>query len=324
MGDVQEAGGHRTLVASAVELIRDKYVFPDMGAAVADAIATRLGAGDYDDLPDDEALADKLTRDLYELTADHHLRVRVRQPQLRGTEAEVIAAWEEEERLSNYHIAAVRRLEGNVGYLDLRRISGPGIAGAAIAAAMRLVAHTDALLFDLRHNTGGEPDGVQMWNSYLFPDSETHLNDIYDRLTDSTRQFWTLPYVPGPRYLDRPVWVLTGPMTFSGAEEFAYNLKPRKRATLVGTVTRGGAPTAGLPLSATLALAVPYARSINPVTGTNWEAVGVEPDVAVPAEQAFDHAYRLALEHVLRTTTSSIVRTQAEEALAGSSHGGAS
>jgi C-terminal processing protease CtpA/Prc len=90
------------------------------------------------------------------------------------------------------------------------------------------------------------------------------------------------------------VWVLTGPMTFSAAEEFAYNLKAHKRATLVGTVTRGGAhPTALLPLAATLALAVPYARSINPVTGTNWEAVGVEPDVAVPAEQAFDHAYRL-------------------------------
>jgi C-terminal processing protease CtpA/Prc len=121
------------------------------------------------------------------------------------------------------------------------------------------------------------------------------------------------------------VWVLTGPMTFSAAEEFAYNLKAHKRATLVGTVTRGGAhPTAMLPLSATLALAVPYARSINPVTGTNWEAVGVEPDVAVPAEQAFDHAYRLALEHVQRTTTSPIVRTQAEEALAGSSHGPAS
>jgi C-terminal processing protease CtpA/Prc len=98
----------------------------------------------------------------------------VRQPHLRGgSEAEVIAAWREEERLSNYHIAAVQRLEGNVGYLELRRISEPGIAGAAIAAAMRLVAHTDALLIDLRHNTGGDPDGVQMWHSDLFPDSET-------------------------------------------------------------------------------------------------------------------------------------------------------
>jgi C-terminal processing protease CtpA/Prc len=315
---VIDASGHRAIVTAALGLIRDKYVFPDKGAAIAEALETRLAAGAYDGLTDDHALAETVTRDLYVLSTDRHLRLRVRDPHLHdATEAEEIAAWHEEERVNNYQIAEVRRLDGNVGYLDLRGITGPGIGGAAIAAAMQLVAHTEALLIDLRHNNGGDPDGVQMWNSYLFPDSKTHLNDIYNRLTDSTRQYWTLPYVPGPRYLDRPVYVLTGPTTFSAGEEFAYNLKARGRATLVGTVTRGGAhPTTWLPVSATMSLTVPHARSINPVTGTNWEAVGVEPDVEVPAEEAVDRAYRMALEHVVGTTTAPSVRRQAREALA--------
>jgi C-terminal processing protease CtpA/Prc len=292
----------RAVVTAAIGLIRDKYVFPDKDAAVAEAIGARLAAGRYDGLPDDAALADLVTLDLYELTADRHLRLKLRDPHLHdATEAEELAAWKEEERVANYGIAAVRRLDGNVGYLDLRGVTSPGVGGPAVAAAMELVAHTGALLIDLRRNTGGDPDGVQMWNSYLFPDSQTHLNDIYDRLTGSTRQFWTLPYVPGPRYLDRPVYVLTGPMTFSGGEEFAYNLKATGRATLVGAVTRGGAhPTTWLPVSAALSVTVPHARSINPVTGTNWEAVGVE------------------LEHVVASTaTPAALRAEAEEALAG-------
>jgi C-terminal processing protease CtpA/Prc len=322
MGDIAEAplaGTHRAIVAAALGLIRDKYVFPDKGAAIADALEARLGAGAYDGLADDHALADTVTRDLYVLSADRHLRLRTRDPHLHdATEAEEIAARNEEERVSNYQIAAVRRLDGNVGYLDLRGITSPGIGGAAIAAAMELVTHTEALLIDLRNNNGGDPAGVQMWNSYLFPGADTHLNDIYDRLTDRTRQFWTLPYLPGPRYLDRPVYVLTGPMTFSGGEEFAYNLKALGRATLVGTVTRGGAhPTTWIPVSATISLTVPHARSINPVTGTNWEAVGVAPDVPVAAEEAFDRAYRMALEHIVDATTSPLVRRQAQEALAG-------
>ncbi|MGG2463433.1 hypothetical protein ACO0M4_27110 [Streptomyces sp. RGM 3693] len=36
-------------------------------------------------------------------------------------------------------------------------------------------------------------------------------------------------------------------------------------------------------------MAVPTARSINSVTGTNWEGVGVEPDLAVTAGDALGH-----------------------------------
>lgn len=305
------------LLTTALDLVRRQYVFPSTAAEVVAAVEARLAAGEYDGL-DDETLAARVTEQFQATSGDKHLRLLVRAPDHRAaaTEAEREAAWAEAQRLGNHHIAAVQRLDGNVGYIDLRAVASPGDGGPAIAAAMRLVTHTGALIFDLRRNKGGDPDGVQLWNSYLFPDSDTHLNDIFDAGTGQTRQFWTLAYVPGDRYLDRPVYVLTSSFTFSAGEEFAYNLKALRRATLVGEPTRGGAhPTARFPVSATLEVTVPHARSINPVTGTNWEGVGVVPDVAVPAGDALRVAHRLALEHVLGTPTSHAVLAEARETL---------
>lgn len=306
------------LLTNTLDLVRQHYIFPDTAAEVAAAVEAGAAAGEYDDL-DDETLAARVTERFLAVSGDKHLRLLIRSPDHRAatTPAESEAAWAEAQRLGNHHIAAVRRLDGNVGYIDLRGIASPGDGGPAIAAAMELVTHTGALIFDLRRNRGGDPEGVQLWNSYLFPDSDTHLNDIYDGATTRTRQFWTLAYVPGRRYLDRPVFVLTSSFTFSGGEEFAYNLKALRRATLIGEVTRGGAhPTARFPVSATLEVAVPNARSINPVTGTNWEGTGVVPDIAAPAEEALKIAYRAALEHVLTTATSHAVLAEAREALA--------
>ncbi len=306
------------LLTDTIGLIRQHYIFPEVADKVAAEIEARSAAGDYDGL-DDETLAARVTDRLLAVSGDKHLRLLVRSPDHRAatTAAETEAAWAEAQRLGNHHIAAVRRLDGNVGYIDLRGVASPGDGGTAIAAAMELVTHTGALIFDLRRNRGGDPEGVQLWNSYLFPDSGTHLNDIYDGATARTRQFWTLAYVPGRRYLDRPVYVLTSAFTFSGGEELAYNLKALGRATLVGETTRGGAhPTARFPVSATLEVAVPNARSINPVTGTNWEGTGVVPDLGTPSGEALRVAYRLALEHILTTATSHAVLTEAREALA--------
>jgi len=228
----------------------------------------------------------------------------------------LVAAWREQQRLANYGIARVERLDGNVGYLDLRAVTGAGIGGRAIAAAMELVSQTHALVVDLRDNRGGSPDGVIFWTSYFFPDGDTHLNSIYDGATGRTRQYWSLAWVPGPRYLDRPVYVLTSDLTFSGGEEFCYNLKAQRRATLIGETTRGGAhPTEVFPITPTFEVTVPIARSVNPVTGGNWEGTGVEPDVAVPAAEAFDVAYREALRHVLSASTSPAVLAEARAAL---------
>ncbi|WP_018353087.1 S41 family peptidase [Longispora albida] len=310
----------RELVTGALEFLRTKYIFPDKAAAAAAAISARLDAGEYDGLTEDE-LGERLTSQLYDLCADKHLRVRTREEDLQEamTEAEATALWHEHTRIDNYRIHRVERLAGNVGLIDLRGIADPVVAAPAFAAAMELVRHTDALIFDLRKNRGGSPEGVQYWNSFLFPDAETHLNDIFDAGTGLTRQYWTLPHLPVARYVGKPVYVLTSSFTFSAGEEFAYNLQAQKRATLIGEVTKGGAhPTDAFPITPTFEITVPTARSINPVTGTNWEGTGVHPDIAVPADQALDLAYQKCLEHVVTTATAESVREEARAAAGAS------
>jgi hypothetical protein len=300
----------REIVTKSLELLRANYVFPEQAETAAAAIEARLAAGEYDNL-DEIALTDLVTEHLQEATDDRHLALRLggappprtrpepepRKPEDR--EARRLARLQKM-RLGNFGIHRVERLDGNAGYIDLRGMAPPAVAGPAIAAAMELVAGTYALIIDARHNGGGSPEGVVFWCSYLVDEHPTHFNDIFNAETGQTRQFWSLPYVPGTRYLDRPVYVLTSHRTFSGGEDLCYTLQAAQRAEIIGETTGGGAhPTRGFPVSTAVSIAIPHARSISPVTGSNWQGTGVIPDLAVPAEQARDVAYAKALQHIL-------------------------
>jgi C-terminal processing protease CtpA/Prc len=176
----------------------------------------------------------------------------------------------------------------------------PAICGSTASAAMNFLAHVDAIIFDLRDNSGGDPKMIALISSYLF-DQPTHLNDIYNRKEDSTTQYWTLPFVPGVRLPDKPAFVLTSKYTFSGAEEFSYNLKNLKRATIIGEATAGGAhPVMGRPIDDHFVIGVPFARAINPISKTNWEGTGVEPDVPAKASEALEVATKLAATKIQR------------------------
>jgi Peptidase family S41/N-terminal domain of Peptidase_S41 in eukaryotic IRBP len=311
----------REIVQTAMAILRARYVFPERAAQAAAEIEARLAAGEYDELSEPE-LAERLTSQLYAVCADKHLRVGAhpepRRPRPRPADRDKAR---QEMRsigeLDNFGIHRVERLDGNVGYVDLHRVAMPQHAGASIAAAMQLVSGTYALIFDLRHNGGGSPDGVVFWCSYLFDGPGIHLNDIFEAETGETRQFWSVSYVPGSRYVDKPVYVLTSHETFSGGEDFCYTLQALGRAQLIGETTGGGAhPTGMRPLSATMAISVPFARSVNPITGTNWEGTGVVPDVPVAAADAYDVAYGMALRHVLSLNPPPPIQDEASEALA--------
>jgi len=319
----------REIVTTAMSLLRANYVFPEVAERAATAVEARLEAGEYDDL-DEVTLTDLVTSHLQEITGDKHLRLRLGggprpdrgpgpghgvpvpapdgpdpdepdNPQARRLkQAARRLKVRQIGQLDNFGIRRVERLDGNVGYLDIRRVAVAANAGPAISAAMELVAGTYALIIDLRHNGGGSPDGVVLWCSYLLDEKPTHLNDIFHADTGETRQFWALPYVPGSRYTDRPVYVLTSGRTFSGGEDFCYTLQALGRAELIGETTGGGAhPTRGFPISEAVHIGIPFARSINPVTGTNWQGTGVIPDIAVPEAEAYDVAYARALRSVL-------------------------
>jgi Peptidase family S41/N-terminal domain of Peptidase_S41 in eukaryotic IRBP len=327
-GSLEHMSG-REIVTTAMSLLRANYVFPEVAEQAATAVEARLAAGEYDNL-DEITLTELLTRQLQEITGDKHLRLRLGggpppdrgpgpggpgpqpgqpgpgpgpegvEPARPGNHEVRRQAMRQRGRLDNFGIHRVERLDGNVGYLDVRRVPMPADAGPAITAAMELVAGTYALIIDLRRNGGGSPEGVVFWCSYLLEEKPTHLNDIFHADTGETRQFWSLPYVPGTRYADGPVYVLTSSRTFSGGEDFCYTLQALGRAELIGETTGGGAhPTRPFPISRSVHIGIPFARSINPVTGTNWQGTGVIPDVAVPEAEAYDVAYGKALRHVL-------------------------
>ena len=310
------------LIEGVIEKLNAYYVFPETAKKMEAALRDKVARGEFASITSARQLADKLTSDLRAVSRDKHLHVvhngqgvPERDPQA-APSAEDLArarAWLEK---VNFGFEKVERLQGNVGYIDIRGFVPPQIGGETASAAMTFLASTDALIVDLRHNGGGEPAMIAYVLSYLF-DEPTHLNDIYERPTDRTQQYWTHAHVPGRRFGGtKPVFVLTSTRTFSGGEEFAYNLKNLGRATLVGETTGGGAhPVQMYKVTDHFGIGVPFARAISPITKTNWEGTGVTPDVQAAADTALDVAMRMALERLIETTTEPQRRQQLEKLL---------
>lgn len=310
--------GRAAQVEEVCRRLEEHYVFPDVAAKLAEVLRCRESEGAYTGLGDPE-FATAVTTDLQSVNGDKHLRLRhhvdpVPDPG-KDDEAIDMEAYRREAELSGYGIASVRRLAGNIGYLDTTMLHSVDLAAESIAAAMTLLSETDALLIDVRRNRGGDPMTVAFLISYLV-DEPTHYLDIYERDGDKTNQMRTLPYVPGRRFgSTKPVWVLTGPDTFSGAEDLSFSLQRLGRAKTVGTATRGGAhPRNQYKVDTHLDVTVSIARSLHPETGENWEGTGVRPDIGVDAEKAFDTAYALALAHVLELGEDGPRRQVADEA----------
>ncbi|MFL6203125.1 MAG: S41 family peptidase [Thermoanaerobaculia bacterium] len=288
--------------------LNEIYVFPETAKKMEEHVRRQLASGAYDRLGTMDAFAQQLTEDLRSVSHDLHLHVDWNPDPPGGDSGptpEQQARFEEQLRRDNYCFRKVERLAGNVGYLKLDCFAQADLGGSTAIAAMGFLSGSDALIFDLRDNGGGSPSMIQLLTSYLLAGEPTHLNSFYIRKGDRTEQFWTNAWVPGTRMPDVPVFVLTSGRTFSAAEEFTYNLKNLKRATLVGETTGGGAHPVdfhrikGYPLG----MSLPFGRAINPISGTNWEGTGVEPDVKVPAPEALEVAHTRALAAVAEKAT---------------------
>ncbi|HTB95503.1 MAG TPA: S41 family peptidase [Terracidiphilus sp.] len=288
-------------IDGVVSALNDYYVDPDLAKKMAAAVQAHAQAGDYNSITDGEAFAVKLTSDLRDVSHDKHLRVDFnpfKMPPPHPPTPEDEENFHHQMERMNCAFDKVEILPNNIGYIKFNGFMDAGFCGATVNAAMGFVAHTDALIFDIRENGGGQPAMVTLIASYLF-DQPTHLIDIYNRHEDTTTQNWTLSYLPGPRMTKPPVYVLTSKSTFSGAEEFAFDLKNQKRATIVGETTGGGAhPVSGHPIGDFFMIGVPFAKSLDPVTKSNWEGTGVEPDVKVSADDALTTAEKLAHEKI--------------------------
>jgi retinol-binding protein 3 len=299
------------IIDSVTATLDSFYVFPAKAKEMDKLAHDQYRKGAYKSITSAAAFAEKLSTDLFAVCKDKHFGIRYLPPQSRpALQQDSLAQKRNEEaelarlRRENFYFQRLERLDGNVGYLDFRQFVDASLAGATAVAAMNFLSNCDAIIFDLRENGGGEPSMIQLLLSYFFAEPK-HINSFYVRSRDAIDQFWTQAYVPGKKMLDIPLYVLTSNYTFSGAEEFTYNLKNMKRATIVGETTGGGAHPVAEHYFPTLAIEmrVPYGRAINPITGTNWEGVGVAPDIAVPQEKALTTAHMEALKTLRKGIT---------------------
>ena len=309
-----DAARKQAVVDEIATLFNKNYIFAETAQKVEEALRAKLKAGDFDKAATAPDFAQAVAAVILDVSKDRHtgfaynpamaedlrrLRSRSEEEAKKVRERQL-----EEGRRDNFGFRKVEQLPGNIGYLDFRVFESPAEAGPTAIAAMNFLANCDAIIVDLRQNGGGDPAQIQLISTYFFADP-VHLNDLYARATDMTENYWTLPYVPGSRAAGADLYILTSARTFSGAEEFTYNMKNLKRATVIGETTGGGAhPTNTMIVQNDFLLRVPFARAINPVSKTNWEGTGVTPDIDVPAAEAFDKAYALAVEKLAAKASS--------------------
>jgi len=285
-----------------LKVLQSRYVFPDVADSMQNFVITKLNSGKYDSITSGSEFAFRLTRDLQEISKDLHLRVEFNEnnnvKENNGSDETISQEIWLNQLLAenNYGINSKKILEGNIGYLEIPLFGPLEQCVDTLISAMQYVAGTDALILDLRSCRGSlDENTIPFLCSYFFA-VPTHLFDFQTRETKTPKQFWTYAWVPGNHYLEKPIYILTSGRTFSGGEELAYDLKHTNRAVIIGEVTRGGAnPTELVTINPNFSMSVPYMRSVNPVTQTNWEGIGVQPDIQVKSNIALHTAHIKAL-----------------------------
>ena len=301
-GSPIDAAQRSLVIERAVELMLTTYAFADRAAQAAADVRERAKRGEYDSAATAARLAELLGRHLAEATSDRHVQVkfgaeRAPDPMAYADETmEDVMRLRRDAEAESFGIGATRVLDGNVGYLELKRFFRAELAGDALAVAMQELKSTDALIVDLRACRGGDPAMVVLVASWFFDGRPRHWNDMHRRFDGSTTQMWTAAWLPGQRYIEKPIYVLTARRTFSAPESLAYELKQTRRATIVGEATGGGAhPGAWFPIDDRFAIFIPLSRYVSATSGGDWEGVGVEPDIASEASEALGRAHREAL-----------------------------
>ena len=306
----------KAVISDVCQHLKTNYVFPEIADKMVIHLNQNLESGVYDALSDPGEISARLSKDIVEISKDKHLRVLF-DPKMnedlqrsdvdRKPEPEVLEKWINNERKGNFGFSKVEILEGNIGLITLKGFSGfiEEGAGAIADATMAYVSNSDAIIFDLRSNGGGSPDMIIYLTSYLLKDA-VHINSFYYRATDKIRESWTTKEVKGKKMDKTPVYILTSNRTFSAAEEFTYNLKHLERATIVGEVTGGGAnPGDMMAVDKNFVMFVATGRAINPITQTNWEGVGVIPNIKTSKDKALESAHIAALKSLVKNASGS-------------------
>lgn len=292
------------VVETLAKEIEDYFVFPDVAKRYAAAIRQRLAQGAYEALTDPSEFAKALTSDLQAVQREGHLRVRA------PTDSEPTRA---EARPGMKAIERADWIAPGVAYISFNIF--PRDEDTARAARRFLVDHAEAkvLIIDCREHKGGTAEVMNAMLPLLYGERTQLLRmdtraaaadglepPAYTVAVDAPATVVRRDHViePDPsetRLRDVKIYFLTSKRTASAAEHLALALKRTHRATLIGETTRGAGHYGGfLPVGQGFAAFIPVGRTYDPDTGKGWEGTGVEPDIAVPADQALDKALELA------------------------------
>jgi len=312
------AAVRRAVVDTLGARLRRHYVDADTAMLIANRLRERLAAGAYDTITSPGRFAEALTVDMRSVNGDRHLNVTYNpdtpgaRPGPQGLQMPAVlptpvvptspppaAPAVDAQRRTNYGLARVEILPGNVGYIDIRGFSGAQMVVGAIKSALEYLQGTDAIIFDLRKNGGGSPFSVNTIISHFTTADTVPSLTVKNRSGNQTFTRYTFATVPGPRRPTVPLYVLTSGATASAGEDFTFVLKNMKRATIVGGTTAGaGHNNAVLDLGEGFNASVSFTRVTDPKTGAEWERVGVTPDVPVEPARALDVAHALALKTI--------------------------
>ncbi len=304
------------IVSSIQTHLNTSYVNLELSNKMITELNKNLKSKKYEDIIDPSEFSKALTEDLQSVSKDLHLKVRF-EPKRIAQKKRMISdekQLEREKRMAmqmaeiNYGFTETKILNGNIGYLNLRLFADIKYAEETATAAMNFLSNTNAIIIDLRTNGGGVPNMMQLLASYFFDETPVLLSDFYERQTGERTQLYSFAAVNGKRSSDKPVYILTSKNTFSAAEAFTYTLKHLDKATVVGEVTKGGANrTKRINLNDEFTISVPYIESIHPITKTNWEGKGVQPNIKTTEKDAFVNAYIDAINKTVKRNKNGVL-----------------
>lgn len=296
------------MVDSIITLVNKYYVSLDVAEKISTTLLKKNKAGVYSKILDPKKLANQLTADLRSVNGDLHMSVSNKTiPKKSKTKKSSINV-DTYGKWSNYGFNEIKVLDGNIGYLKISHFTNWKSFEAAkkvITSSINSLKNTDALILDVRNNPGGFESIVAYLISYFYDGASIHLSDYYYRYANKRYGVHTTVDIPGTKLPDIPLYVLVNGRTASAGESLAYMLKHLKRATVVGEVTAGaGNGAMRHRVNDEFTVTIASETTINTVTKTSFEKVGVIPNIKTNSEDAYNTGYRLALEHLKKTNDS--------------------
>ena len=307
-----------TLVDSIAKLVTKYYVSQEEGEKIADVILQKKASGAYDLIVDPDKLANQLTADLRSINGDLHMYVRYKEGSTKPKTKKPSIKVDFKGKWSNYGFQEIKVLDGNIGYLKISHFTNWKNfkeAKKVVTSSINSLKNTDALIIDVRNNRGGFESIVAYLISYFYDGESIHLSDYYYRYANQRYGVYTTVDVPGTKLPNIPLYILVNARTASAGESLAYMLKHLKRATVIGETTAGagnGAMTHTL--NHRFDITIASETTINAITKTSFEKVGVIPNIKTDDEKAYDKGYRMALEH-LKTTNDTIHPSNYDEVI---------